>query len=260
MVIRLTQHHISEFNQDQTVKLMEKFIIAGIKTKYYVRGELLRERSKKYRAEFDDDETQVKLSVKDEFIEKKLKEIPNLSWEDHEYMWTCEAFYNELLKHSGMMLHSSCVEKDGFAYLFSARSGTGKSTHTHLWLENLENTRIINDDKPALLRENGVWYACGTPFSGKTDENEDVKVPVRAIVFLNRGKENKVSRMDKAMAGPLILEQTINPNNKALAINMLDLLDLLVREVPVFSIHCNMENDAAITAYNEIERLINSEN
>ena len=260
MVTRLIQRHISESSQRQTVNIMEKFIIAGIKTEYNVRGNLLRERSEKYRADFGDDEAQIRLNIKDEFIEKKMKEISNLSWDEHEYMWTCEAFYNELLKHNGMMLHSSCVEKDGVAYLFSARSGTGKSTHTHLWLENLENTRIINDDKPALLRENGLWYACGTPFSGKTDENEDVKVPIRAIVFLNRGKENTVRRMEKALAGPLIIEQTISPGNKALAINMLELLDLLVREVPVFSIHCNMEKDAAPTVYNEIERLINGEN
>ena len=239
---------------------MKKFIIAGIKTEYNVRGSLLRERSEKYRADFSDEETQIRLNIKDEFIEKKMQEIPNLSWDEHEYMWTCEAFYNELLKHNGMMLHSSCVEKDGVAYLFSARSGTGKSTHTHLWLKNLENTRIINDDKPALLRENGLWYACGTPFSGKTDENEDVKVPVRAIVFLNRGEKNTVSKMEKSLAGPLIIEQTISPGNKALAINMLELLDLLVREVPVFSIRCNMEKDAAPTVYNEIERLISGEN
>ena len=239
---------------------MEKFIIAGIKTEYNVCGNLLRERSEKYRADFDDSETQIKFKIKEEYINKKKEDIPYLSWDEHEYMATCSAFYSELLRFGGMMLHSSCVEKDGFAYLFSARSGTGKSTHTHLWLENLENTRIINDDKPALLRENGVWYACGTPFSGKTDENLDVKIPVRAIVFLFRGKDNKVKRLDKSMAAPLVLEQTINPVNKSLAVNMLDSLDLLLREVPVFTLHCNMEKDAATTAYNEIERLIKDEN
>lgn len=239
---------------------MEKFIIAGIKTEYNVCGNLLRERSEKYRADFDDSETQIKFKIKEEYINKKKEDIPYLSWDEHEYMATCSAFYSELLRFGGMMLHSSCVEKDGFAYLFSARSGTGKSTHTHLWLENLENTRIINDDKPALLRENGTWYACGTPFSGKTDENLDVKRPVRAIVFLCRGKDNKVKRLDKSMAAPLVIEQTINPVDKSLAVNMLDSLDLLLREVPVFTLHCNMEKDAATTAYNEIERLIKDEN
>lgn len=239
---------------------MEKFIIAGLKTEYNVRGDLLLTRSEKYRADFDDSETQIRLNVRDEFIEMKQEKNPNLSWEEHEYMWTCEAFYNELLCFGGMMLHSSCVEKDGVAYLFSARSGTGKSTHTHLWLENFENTRIVNDDKPALLRDNGVWYAYGTPFSGKTDENINDKFPVRAIVFLNRGEENQVEKLEKSMSVPLVLQQTINPYDKDLAIKMLETIDVLVREVPVFALYCNMEKDAAITAYNEIERLIKDEN
>ena len=61
------------------------------------------------------------------------------------------------------------------------------------------------------------------------------------------------------MAAPLILEQTINPYDKEMAIEMLGLVDLLIREVPIFELHCNMEKDAAITAYTEIERLINNE-
>jgi len=235
---------------------MEKFVIAGLKTEYNVRGELLRERSKSYKADFDDSETEIKLNIKEDFIKMKKEEIPYLSLDEHEYMWTCEAFYNELLRHNGMMLHSSCVEKDGFAYLFSARSGTGKSTHTHLWLKNLEGTRIINDDKPALIYDNGKWYACGTPFSGKTDENIDVKIPVRAITFLRRSEENTVKKIPPFQAVSLLIEQTIKPADRSLAENMLELADLLLREVPVFSLGCNLQDDAAVVAYNEIERLI----
>ena len=236
---------------------MEKFVIAGLKTEYHVRGALLRDRSKDYKADFNDSETEIRLNIKEDFIKMKKEEIPHLSLDEHEYMWTCEAFYNELLRHNGMMLHSSCVEKDGFAYLFSARSGTGKSTHTHLWLKNLEGTRIINDDKPALVYDNGKWYACGTPFSGKTDENIDVKIPVRAITFLHRSEENTVKKIPPFQAVSLLLEQTIKPADRSLAENMLELADLLLREVPVFSLGCNLQDDAAIIAYNEIERLIN---
>ena len=235
---------------------MEKYIIAGLKTEYYVRGKLLRDRSESYKADFSDDEVQIRLNVKEAFIRQKKEEMPHLSLDDHEYMWTGEAFYNELLKHDGMMLHSSCVEKDGYAYLFSAKSGTGKSTHTHLWLKNLEGTRIINDDKPALILENGEWYACGTPFSGKTDENVDVKVPIRALVFLHRSEKNEVKRMPTVQAIGMLLSQTIRPSSKEFAEKMLDLADKLLTKVPVFSLGCNMDDDAAIVAYNEIERLI----
>ncbi len=239
---------------------MEKYIIAGLKTEYNVRGELLKSRSLPYKADFDSSETQIKLNIKEEFIENKQKELSHLTFDEHEYMWTCEAFYNELLRHGGMMLHSSCVEKDGFAYLFSARSGTGKSTHTHLWLKNLSGTRIINDDKPALIFEDGKWYACGTPFSGKTDESIDVKIPVRAITFLHRSETNNVKKVLPIMAVAPLIEQTIKPADKALAELMLEQVDKLLGDVPVFSLGCNMNDDAAVIAYNEIERLIGSEN
>lgn len=235
---------------------MEKFIIAGLKTEYLVRGELLKARSEDYKADFDSSETQIRLRIGEDFIEKKQKDIPNLTWDEHEYMWTCEAFYSELLRHGGIMLHSSCVEKEGKAYLFSAKSGTGKSTHTHLWLKNLPNTRIINDDKPALICENGKWYACGTPFSGKTDENINTKVPIRAVVFLHRSSVNEVKRLAPQAAVPLFLSQTVNPKRRELAENMLENLDSLLKSTPVFSLGCNTDDDAARVSYNEIERLL----
>lgn len=238
---------------------MKQFIIAGLKTEYNVRGQLLKERSEHYEAEFEHNEAQIVLDVKDDFISQQQKKLSHLSWDEHEYMWTCEAFYRELLRHNGIMLHSSCVEKDGLAYLFSARSGTGKSTHTHLWLENLDGTRIINDDKPALIFDNGTWYACGTPFSGKTDENLDVKVPIRAISFLYRSKENTVQKINPQAAIGQFLSQTVNPREKDLAEKMLENLDLLLKCVPVFAVGCNMEKDAAEIVYNGIERLMKNE-
>ena len=111
---------------------MEQFIIAGLKTEYEVQGELLKKRSEEYRAEFDSAQADIRIVIKEGFLEKKQEEIPYLTPDEHEYMWTGEAFYHKLLNFNGMMLHSSCVEKDGQAYLFSARSGTGKSTHTYI--------------------------------------------------------------------------------------------------------------------------------
>lgn len=239
---------------------MEKYVIAGLKTEYEVRGELLRTRSEKYKADFKDGEADISFSIPEEYISEKKEKIPYLSWDEHEYMCACEAFYSKLIRHNGIMLHSSCVEKDGYAYLFSARSGTGKSTHTHLWMKNLPNTRIINDDKPALVCENDKWYAYGTPFSGKTDENINTKVPVRALVFLHRSPENKVERIASSEAVALFLSQTINPKKRELAIEMLEILDKLLKSVPVFSLGCNMDDEAAEISYNEIERLLNNEN
>ena len=99
--------------------------------------------------------------------EAMLEKYPYLSLDSCEYMCTGSMFYSQLLRHNGIMLHSSCVVVDDGAYLFTARSGTGKSTHTNLWLEKFgDRAYILNDDKPALRLENGTWFAYGTPWSG----------------------------------------------------------------------------------------------
>ncbi len=238
---------------------MGKYIIAGFKTEFDVRYDFLRERAKEYEADFDS-EPDITVELEDEFLKVKAEALPNLTPEQHEYLWVGQIFNIKLLEHGCIMLHASCVEKDGYAYLFSADSGTGKSTHTHLWLKNLSGTRIINDDKPVLKKENDVWYACGTPFSGKTDENANVKVPIRAITFIKRGQENKVEKMAVNEAIKLLFGQTMRSKYENRAMNMLDAVDSILRSVPVFSLECNMEDEAATVSYNGIERLINDEN
>lgn len=238
---------------------MGKYIIAGIKTEYEPKFPLLRERSRAYEADFPDEETEIRLNITDDFLEKQLALFPNLTLEEHEYMWTGEGFYNEVLHHGGIVLHSSCIAKDDCAYLFSAKSGTGKSTHTHLWLEEIPNTRIINDDKPLLISRNGELCACGTPFSGKTDENINECVPVRAILFLHRSTENSVKRMNPALAVPLFIAQTINPHIREYADKMLERADEILTKIPVFSLGCNKEAGTGKFVYEEIEKELSDE-
>ena len=239
---------------------MGKYIIAGLKTEFDVRYDVLRGRVKDYEADFDSSETDIKIEFSDEFFAEKMKEITTMTIEGHEYFWTAQRFNSMLMDVGGIMLHSSCVEKDGYAYLFSADSGTGKSTHTHIWLKVFPEARIINDDKPALIKEDGIWYACGTPFSGKTPENINVKVPVRAITFIKRGLENKIERLSTNEAIKLVFGQIIRTKYEDRAFKTLEVIDSILKNIPVFSLECNMDDDAAITAYNGIERLINDEN
>ena len=126
--------------------------------------------------------------------EKVKEKQPHLSDEDCEYMSTGASFYYQLLGFDGMLLHSSAVVMGGEAYLFSAPCGTGKSTHTALWRKVFGEDRavILNDDKPALRLEDGVWYAYGTPWSGKTDQNLNIKVPLKGICILTRSEENHI--------------------------------------------------------------------
>ncbi len=174
---------------------------------------------------------------------------PHLSEEDSEYLVTGGSFYRQLLKFGGMMLHSSAVVLDGKAYLFTAPCGTGKSTHTRLWLENFPDAFILNDDKPALRLENGKFFAYGTPWSGKTTQNRNVRVELAGICVLRRGKDNTIEPYTGRGALHAILEQTVRPRDPLLMGNLLGLLNVLMQTVPVWKLECNMEPEAALVSY-----------
>ena len=181
---------------------------------------------------------------------RPLKEQqPHLSEEDCEYLVTGGSFYRQLLNYNGMLLHASAVVRDGKAYLFSAPCGTGKSTHTSIWRKVFPDAVILNDDKPALRREDGRWYAYGTPWSGKTDQNLNLRTELAGICLLRRGEENVIRPYGGAKAIHDLLEQTVRPKTPRLLGNLLELLDKLLLEVPVWEMECNMDPDAARVSY-----------
>ena len=182
--------------------------------------------------------------------EAMKKWAPNLDDNDLEYMGTGTSFYRQLLNYDGLLLHSSAVMMDGEAYLFSAPSGTGKSTHTQLWLQVFgDRAKILNDDKPAMRLENGVWYAYGTPWSGKYDYSVNAKVPLAGICILSRGDENRILPYGGAKAIHDILTQTIRSSDADAMIKLLELLDQLVTAVPVWKMECTPDPEAARVAY-----------
>ena len=175
---------------------------------------------------------------------------PHLSKDDAEYISTGQFFYNTLLRHSGFLLHSSAVVVDGRAYLFSAASGTGKSTHTQLWLDIFgDRAYMLNDDKPAIRYEDGAWYAYGTPWSGKYDISTNARVPLAGICFLKRGEVNEIKPFTGSAAAFAFLEQTIRPANAAIRVKLMDLVEQLVKDVPFWQLSCNMGKEAAMVSY-----------
>ena len=175
---------------------------------------------------------------------------PHLNDEDCEYLTTGGSFYRQLLNFNGMLLHASAVVLDGRAYLFSAPCGTGKSTHTKLWLQVFgEKAYILNDDKPALRLEEGQWYAYGTPWSGKHDISTNIRVPVAGICFLRRAEENTIAPFTGVKAIFALLEQTARPAGADLRQQLMVLLDRLLTQVPVWQMGCTMDPQAAQVSY-----------
>lgn len=178
--------------------------------------------------------------------EELQKRQPHLSLDDCEYLSTGASFYRQLLNFDGMLLHASAVVMDGYAYLFSAPCGTGKSTHTTLWRQVFgEQVQMLNDDKPALRLEDGRWYAYGTPWSGKTDQNANIRAPLGGICVLTRGQVNEIAPYNGARAAFSLLEQTARPGVPEARGRLLELLDALLAKVPVWKIRCTPTAEAA---------------
>ena len=153
------------------------------------------------------------------------------------------------------MLHASAVVVDDYAYLFSADSGTGKSTHTRLWLDRFgEQAFILNDDKPALRLEDGVWYAYGTPWSGKHDLSVNARVPVAGICMLHRAEKNEIQPYTGSKAIFELLKQTLRPADPELRAKLMELLDKLMTMVSIWQMGCNMDPEAALVSYEAMSR------
>lgn len=171
----------------------------------------------------------------------------------------CESgchFFFQLLKFNGLMLHASAVEMDGKAYLFSAPSGTGKSTHTRLWQSTFgEKARVFNDDKPPLRFLDGVWYAYGSPWCGKDGININTKAPVAGICFLKQAPENRIRRLDAFEASQKIIWQTMHKFKTEGSLDlMLSHVEKLVERIPVFELENRPEPEAALLSYNTMRQ------
>lgn len=229
---------------------MAKYRIADIVTEYNARGRILSERSLKY-IDNQSKNAQISFEVTDEQIFLYRSKTPLLNDTEREYMIAGAHFYKELIRFGGMMLHSSAVVVDSKAYLFSAPSGTGKSTHTSLWLEHFgDRAYILNDDKPAIRVVDGKILVYGTPFSGKNDISENVGVPLKAIAFLSRGTENKIEKMAESRAIFSLLNQSIRPQEQELVGELMKTLEDIISKVSVYDFSCNISDEAVVTAYN----------
>lgn len=159
-------------------------------------------------------------------------------------------FAEFLLEKDTLLCHGSAISVDGNGYLFLAKSGTGKSTHTALWQQLLGSRSVmVNDDKPFLhITSQGVWV-CGSPWSGKHGRDTNIRVPLTGICLLQRGRENRISPMEKALLLPILRHQSYQPQDCEKQEICNALLDSLVEQVPLWRMECTKDPQAAQVAY-----------
>lgn len=229
---------------------MSMYRFADLSVEMNCTYETMKRRSEKYRTE-ETCAPDISILVPEKKITEPAEKYRHLPPKDIELILMCGRFSREILLHEGFVLHSSAIVYRNRGILFSADSGVGKSTHTRLWQKHFgaENVRILNDDKPAIRSGEDGFTVYGTPFSGNSDENLNLSVPLHAIVFIERDEKNFIHKISPEEAMPLLMRHTLRPGSSAERMEvLLGLLNRLLLEIPVYKLHCNMEEEAAVTA------------
>ena len=151
--------------------------------------------------------------------------------------------------HGVFLMHGSAVAVGDRGWIFTAPSGVGKTTHTKLWLEHVPGSFVVNGDKPLIRFSGGVFEVCGTPWAGKEGWNRNTSVRLSGIVFLSRGAENRIEKCYAVALLPQLLSQTYRPAQADALKKTLELLKTLCEEVPFYKLACNIQPDAALTAF-----------
>lgn len=155
----------------------------------------------------------------------------------------------KMLDFDTVLFHGSVVAVGDVGYLFTAKSGTGKSTHTRLWREYFgERAVMVNDDKP-LLHIADTVTAYGTPYNGKHRLGTNISVPLKAICILTRSADNHIEAITREQAYTMLLQQVYRPADMLKMAKTLDLVDRLADSMKLYKLGCNMDISAAQVAY-----------
>lgn len=220
--------------------------------------------------------------------EAAAEKIPfrDFGTETYEFTAAYRNLVEELAFYDVFLMHGSAIAVDGKSFLFTAKSGTGKSTHTRLWREYLADRVImINDDKPLLriesagqnidrftssktslsasdkaplpasttpLSSNGkrsVINVYGTPWDGKHQLSSNVHAPLSAICILEQAANNQILRVKSSDVLPLLLQQIYRPRSAEALKYVITSACQAFATTPVYRLRCNMDVSAAQIAY-----------
>ena len=149
-----------------------------------------------------------------------------------------------LNKFDAFILHSSFINWEGKGILFSAPSGIGKSTQADLWQKH-ENVEIINGDRSAIRKVDGIWTAFGLPIAGSSGIYKNEKAKISHIIILEQGKENKLTRLSPRKAFIKIYSETIvHAWDKNFQSKIINVISELVQSIPIYKYECLSDKSA----------------
>lgn len=164
-------------------------------------------------------------------------------------------FRNRILFHNGLVVHASAVCYKDYCVVFTAPSGTGKTTHAQLW-EKYLGAVVINDDHPAIKLINNKPVVYGTPWAGSTYKYKNTHAPLKAIVILEKAPFNSIRKLNSDEIINHLLPRCFLPYyDKELMKKAMDLFESMISKVPVYLLKCRPDQEAVNVAVKEIENL-----
>lgn len=153
--------------------------------------------------------------------------------------------------YNAFLFHGSAVAVDGNGYLFTAKSGTGKSTHVAFYREKFaERVLMVNDDKPLILIKKGQAFVCGSPWCGKHNLGNNIIVPLKSVCVLTRSDENYIQSIEAPQVFDILLGQSYRPHDAVSLAHYMKLFSSFTSVVKFYKLGCNLDPNSAIVSFN----------
>lgn len=157
--------------------------------------------------------------------------------------------------HQTVLMHASVIMKKGWGYAFTAVSGTGKSTHTSLWLKHIPGAELLNDDNPIIRVIDGEAYIYGAPWSGKTPCYRNMRTRLGAISLIVRDTKNYLEKMPTLQAYTTLLPSVSSMRwDGKIFDNVCNNVGLVMEKTDVYSLHCLPNKEAAVICHDTIAK------
>lgn len=229
---------------------MGNYRIADLSVNMQVTGRTWTQSEKFMVSEQPDEHADIEIADMTAAIRRGMMLRPASDPENVELIVSGKRFYKALIDFDGFMLHASAVVYQNKAYLFSADSGVGKSTHTLLWTRHFKGAYILNDDKPALRFHGDKVMVYGTPWNGKWEHSVNESVALGGICFLYRNDTNTIRRLTTVEAVGHLLGQTSHKRfDEKTATKLLKTWDKLLSAYPIYKMGCLPDFEAVELAY-----------
>ncbi|MBQ4147745.1 MAG: hypothetical protein II593_07185 [Prevotella sp.] len=154
-----------------------------------------------------------------------------------------------------LLIHASTILNNGYGYAFIAKSGTGKSTHTQLWIKHIPGSELMNDDNPIVRVVGDQVFIYGSPWSGKTPCYRQIKAPLGAITRIDRAPKNSIEKLSPIEAFASLLPSCSNMKwDKDIFHGICNTVTRVIELTNCYTLHCLPDQEAAEICHKEISR------